>query len=215
MRFSLITLFPEMFYEALETSIIGRAAKKKLITIEFIQLRDYALDSYKTVDGKPYGGGSGMILRVDVIDRALTKILRSSRIARSQTRIILTDPRGARLVQKTLSALATYTHIIIIAGHYEGVDERAGNLVDEKISLGDFILTGGEIPSMAIIDGVARLIPGVIRENAATDESFSEKQMHEYPQYTEPREYQGMKVPEVLLSGNHKKIEEWKKDNST
>lgn len=203
MHISILTLFPDMFCGPFDMSIVKRAAEKKLITIEYINIRDFAADKYKTVDGHPYGGGTGMILRVDVVDRALKSIKRGH--------TILLDAGGTPYTQKKARELATIDHIILICGHYEGVDERIRSLVDEEISIGDYVLTGGEIPAMVLVDSVTRLVPGVLAKPEATiHESFTEALL-EYPQYTEPQIFNGLPVPPVLLSGNHKTIAAWRK----
>jgi len=206
MHISILTLFPDMFRGPFDTSIIKRAADKKLITIHYINIRDFAADTYKTVDGHPYGGGVGMILRVDVVDRALKSL------AKGHT--ILLDAGGTPYTQKKAGELSALDHLILICGHYEGVDHRVRSLVDEEISIGDYVLTGGEIPAMVLTDSVVRLIPGVLGKPEATvHESFSTPVL-EYPQYTEPQIYNGLNVPPILLSGNHKKIDDWRKSES-
>ncbi len=206
MHISILTLFPDMFSGPFGQSIIKRAADKKLITIEYVNIRDFATDKYKTVDGHPYGGGIGMILRVDVVDRALKSI--------EKGHTILLDAGGTPYTQKKAKELANVDHLILICGHYEGVDERVRSLIDEELSIGDYVLTGGEIPAMVVVDSVARLISGVLAKPEATiHESFTQASL-EYPQYTEPRIYNALAVPPVLLSGNHKKIDEWRKRES-
>jgi tRNA (guanine37-N1)-methyltransferase len=236
MTFHIITLFPEMF-SALNESILKRAREKGLIDIQFHNLRDYATDKHKTVDDTPYGGGKGMVLKVDIMDRAISNLkdvilspegdpfgqaknLDPSTLSQDDTlvRTILLSPKGSCFNQDKAKKLATYDNVVLICGHYEGFDERIRSLVDEEISIGDFVLTGGEIPAMAIVDSVARLVPGVLSENSAENESFMEtdedgKYLLEAPQYTRPEIFKGMKVPEVLLSGNHKEIDNWRKDN--
>jgi tRNA (guanine37-N1)-methyltransferase len=214
MRITVCTLFPEMIRGPLDLSIIGKAQKNNAVSISYINIRDYATDSYKTVDGKPYGGGHGMILRVDILARCIEDVIKKSAITRSKTHIILTDPRGEILSQPKLHSLKTYDHIIIIAGHYEGVDERVSYLIDSKISIGKYVLTGGEIPAMVIIDAFIRLLPGVLRNSVSyEDESFSANDKTEYPQYTAPRSWSGHEVPEILLSGHHSNIQKWKQEH--
>jgi tRNA (guanine37-N1)-methyltransferase len=199
-----------------EESIVKRAIEKKLVEIELINLRDFAINKYGSVDDRPYGGGAGMIMRVDVIYRALSSISNfqfpiSKQISNSKSKIIITSPKGKQFNQKKAREYSKLKRLIIIVGHYEGVDERVRNYVDEEISLGDFVMTGGEIATAAIADAVVRLIPNVLKKAEATQlESFSNNIL-EYPQYTRPENFKGKKVPKVLLSGNHKKIEEWKK----
>ncbi len=216
MKIDILTLFPKMFSGPFAESIVKRAQDKGLTEINIHDLRKWGLDDRRTVDDRPYGGGPGMILRVDVIDTAL-KNLKTKEHKNSKT--ILLDAGGKRFTQQKAVQLSKLEHIILIAGHYEGVDHRVHeHLMDEVISIGDYVLTGGEIPVMVIIDSVVRLIPGVIKLESITEESFSQWKMEngkwkintEYPQYTRPENYKGWKVPEVLLSGNHKKIKNWR-----
>jgi tRNA (guanine37-N1)-methyltransferase len=211
MKISIITLFPKMISGFFEESIVKRAVEKKLVEIEIINLRDFAIDDYGTVDDRPYGGGAGMILRVDVIHKAISKI------KKQKSKIVLTSPKGKIFDQKKAQGYSQLDHLIIIAGHYEDVDARILDYVDEEVSMGDFILTGGEIPASAIVDSIVRLIPGVLKKDKATiNESFNinDKKILEYPQYTRPEEFMGKKVPEVLLKGDHKKIEKWREEKS-
>lgn len=219
MTITVISLFPEMFTPLLSLSILGRAQKKNFVNIKLVNLRDYATDKHKSVDDTPYGGGVGMILRVDVVDRAISEVLKRSKNLKSWS--ILLDPQGTTYTQKKAKSLTKYEHLILLCGHYEGVDERIRSLFDEEISLGDFILTGGEIPAMAIVDSIVRLLPGVLeKENVTENESFSLRSsdsngsLLEYPHYTKPSEYKGLKVPEILLNGHHKHIEEWRGQQS-
>jgi tRNA (guanine37-N1)-methyltransferase len=197
-----------MFRGPFDQSIVRRAKTDKHITISTINIRDFALDSHKSVDDHPYGGGHGMVMRVDVVDRALLDA--KNRHADLVTRTILLDPQGIPYKQSMARQLSTYEHLILICGHYEAFDERIRAIVDEEISIGDYILTGGEIPAMVIVDSVVRLIPGVLKQKEATvDESFSTPIL-EYPQYAKPQKYKGRSVPAILLSGNHKKISLWR-----
>jgi tRNA (guanine37-N1)-methyltransferase len=210
MHISILTLFPEMFAGPFDHSIIKRAKEKGLVAIDLVNIRAYAKDAYHTVDGRPYGGGAGMILRVDVVDAALKDVLAKNNIATSQTRVILLDPQGTPYTQKKAQTFSKKRHLILICGHYEGVDARVRSLVDEQISMGDFVVTGGEIPAMAIVDSIVRLLPGVlVKKDATVNESFHNNLL-EYPQYTKPQDYKNMKVPNVLLSGNHKDIAAWR-----
>jgi tRNA (guanine37-N1)-methyltransferase len=216
MKFNIITLFPEMFAGPLTESIIKRAQANGLIEINLSQLRDFADDKHHTVDDTPYGGGKGMVLKVDVLDKAIS----SARSKYRKTRVVLLSPRGRTYNQDIAKELSEEESIILVCGHYEGFDERIYNLVDDVISIGDYVLTGGEIPAMAIIDSVSRLLPGVIIEESFINESFmtkneSDKYLLEYPQYTRPLDYKGEKVPDVLLSGNHAEIEKWRQENMT
>jgi len=212
MKFTILTLFPEAFQSYFNISVISRAIKKKFIKIKTVNLRDYATDNHKTVDGRPYGGGAGMVLRVDVMERALKDL--GLKIKDKKTRIVLLTPQGKPFDQKMAKRLSKYDHLVLICGRYEGFDERIRSLVDMEISLGDFVLTGGEIPAMAVLDAVARLVPGVVgKSESLKEESFSESLL-EYPQYTRPEVFNRKRVPKVLLSGNHGKIKAWRKKES-
>lgn len=221
MQISILTLFPEMFAGPFDHSIIKHAQEKGLVSITLTNIRDFATDAYKSVDDHPYGGGIGMVMRVDVIDRALTS--QKEKGERKKEKVILLDPRGKLFDQAKARELSKLDHLILICGHYEGLDERVKSLVDESISIGDYVLTGGELPAMVVTDTIVRLLPGVLKEKATSSESFSFGIQHssfnisflEYPQYTRPPEYNGMKVPAVLLSGDHKKIAAWKKGHTT
>lgn len=210
MKFDVITLFPEMFESVFSKSIISRAREKKLIEINYHQMRQWSWNNYGSVDDKPYGGDVGMLIRVEVIDKALKEI-KKSKAKSLKPKIILMSARGKRFEQADAKRLAKEKNLIIICGHYEGFDERVSTLVDEEISIGDYVLSGGEIPAMVIIDSVSRLLPGVLgKDESSQIESFSDDSHHiEFPQYTRPAEYNGQKVPEVLLSGDPKKIKKW------
>jgi tRNA (guanine37-N1)-methyltransferase len=209
MKISILTLFPEMFSGPFEKSIVKRATDRNIVSVQFVNIRDFASDKYKSVDGHPYGGGAGMILRVDVIDRALQYVRTQNSELNDQTKTILLDAGGIQYTQKKAREFAKLEHLILICGHYEGVDARIRSLVDDEISIGDYVLTGGEIPAMVLTDSVIRLIPGVLKKGEATiRESFTDNSL-EYPQYTEPREYNGASVPDVLVSGNHAAINSW------
>lgn len=207
MRIDILTIFPEMFSAVLDESIIKRAKAKKKADIRVHDLRDFTKDKYKKADDRPFGGGPGMVLMAQPIFDAVKKIR-----GRRKAHVILTCAGGRTLTQKKAVQLAAHKNLIIICGHYEGVDERVRQaLVDESISIGDYVLTGGELPAMVIVDAVVRLIPGVLgKEESLQDESF-ENNLLEYPQYTRPADFEGMKVPEVLLSGNHARIEAWRR----
>ncbi len=208
MTFDIITLFPDMFKGPFDESIIKRAQDKKLVEINFHNLRKWAVDKRGSVDDKPYGGGVGMVMRIEPISHALQEIKNQ----KVKSKVILMDPRGEKFSQKKAREYSGLEQIIIICGHYEGIDERVkDHLVDEAISVGDYVLTGGEIPAMIITDAVTRLIPGVLTKAEATSiESFSSKNYKEFPQYTRPEEFNGWKVPEILLSGNHQEIAKWR-----
>lgn len=216
MKISILTLFPQMFSGPFDHSIIKIAKEKKIVEINFVDIRNFGIGKHRIVDDRPYGGGRGMVLRVDVAEKAIKSV--APRKSKKQ-KIILIDARGKKFDQKKAQELTNYDHLVLFCGHYEGFDERILNFVDESISIGDFILTGGEIPAMAITDAVVRLIPGVIKEESAKFESFSLKTpslipVLEHPQYTQPRVYKKLKVPEILLSGNHEKIVKWREEKS-
>jgi len=210
MKIDILTLFPEMFKGPFDASIIKRAESKDLVKIEVHDLRKWGEGERRNVDDRPYGGGVGMIIRVDIVEAALKDLRTKS------SKVILLDATGEKFVQKKAVELSKLDHLILIAGHYEGVDHRVHeNLVNEVISIGDYVLTGGEIPAMAIVDSVIRLIPGVLgKDESSSDESHKEPGYLEYPQYTRPEDFKGWGVPKVLLSGNHKEIENWKKNQS-
>ncbi len=213
MTVSIITLFPQMFESVFQYSILKRAQDEGLITIRYIDLREFGIGKHKLVDDTPYGGGTGMVLRVDVLDQAIE----STRIPNTREQVILLDPKGETYSQSIAEDLATFEHLILICGHYEGFDERIRELVDKEVSIGDYVLSGGEIAAMAITESVARLLPGVLKKEDATKfESFSKEsgRVLEYAQYTKPREYKGMQVPEVLLSGHFAKIDEFREKNA-
>lgn len=210
MKISILTLFPEMFNGPFEFSIIKRAKEKGLVEINVINIRDSGIGKHKMVDDAPYGGGVGMVMRVDVVKKAIDSI----RNNKKGERVILLDPKGAKFTQAKTKKLVGLSHLILVCGHYEGFDERIREFVDEELSIGDYVLTGGELPAMVVSDAIIRLIPGVLgKDKSSADESF-EKNLLEYSQYTRPYEFQGKKVPKVLLSGNHKKIEEFRKDEA-
>lgn len=206
MKISIITLFPEVFKPLIETSILAKARDEGKLKVELVDLRKFGAGKHKQVDDKVYGGGVGMVLRVDVLDAAIKK---AKRLFRRSTVILLT-PQGKMLDQKRVKGLSKKKHLILVCGKYEGVDERARELVDEEISIGDYVLSGGEVAAMAVLDSVARLLPGVLEEEATREESFSQNLL-EPPQYTRPEKYKGMGVPKVLLSGNHAEIEKWRR----
>lgn len=210
MKIDIITLFPNIFSGPFDASIIKRAESKDLIKVEIHDLRDWGETDRRNVDDRPYGGGVGMLLRVDILDKAITDI--KSKSKEKDTKVILLDATGKRYNQQKAMELSKCKHLILIAGHYEGVDHRVHeHLVDETISIGDYVLTGGEIPSMVLVDSVIRLIPGVLGKDESSEvESHKEPGYLEYPQYTRPEEYKGWKVPKVLLSGNHKEIDNWR-----
>jgi tRNA (guanine37-N1)-methyltransferase len=232
MKITIITLFPEMFQGFLTESIIKRAQEKGAVEISCVNPRDFAVDSHGTVDDRPYGGGAGMVLMAE----PLVKAIRSAKKASEKAHTILMSPRGQRYTQDTAMSYTSHEHLVIVAGHYEGTDERAMEEVDEEISIGDYVLTGGELPAAVVVDSIVRLLPGVLKkEDAAAVESFFEVSIDElekavgedellqrlksqgaqavrlleYPHYTRPQEFEGKEVPQVLLSGNHADIRAW------
>ena len=209
MKFDVLTLFPEMF-DALKSSIIERAAKKDLISINLINIRDFSKDKHKHVDDTPYGGGAGMIMMPDVVEAAY-KSLDSN-----DAKVIFMSPKGKTLTQNKVKELAKEKHLVILCGHYEGIDQRVlDEIVDEEISIGDYVLTGGELPAMCLIDSVSRYVDGVLSADSIMEESFSnEDNLLEYPQYTRPLEFNGVRVPDVLTSGNHQEIDKWRKEQA-
>lgn len=211
MKISIITLFPEVFGPILNSSILKRAQQKGKVSFELINLRDFGEGRHKVVDDRPYGGGPGMVLRADILAKAVTKC----RLSPKLSRIILTSASGVPYRQADVRRFSKMEHLIIICGHYEGVDQRfIDEYVDEEISIGDFVLTGGEIPAMVIVDSIVRLIPGVLeKEEATINESFTQNLL-EGQQYTRPKEFKGKKVPKILLSGNHAEIKKWRKEKS-
>jgi len=212
MTFHIITIFPKIFDTYFNESILKRAKEKGLVTFNVHNLRDYTADKHKTVDDTPYGGGAGMVLKIEPIFRAVNAL----NLEREATRIILLSAKGKRYTQKDAKRLAGYGNLVFICGRYEGVDERvAQNIADEEISIGDYVLTGGELGAMAVVDSVSRLLPEVLGNKESIEtESHSEDGYLEYPQYTKPEVFEGWEVPKILLEGNHAKIEEWRKENS-
>ena len=207
MKITILTLFPEMFPSILNGSIIKRAKENKLVNFEIINFRDFSTNKHNTVDDTPYGGGAGMVLSVEPIYNALISI----EGYKSALKILLT-PQGKTYNQSISKELVSKNHIILICGHYEGFDDRVREYVDLELSIGDYVLTGGEIAALAIIDSVVRLIPGALgKKESYEKDSFYEDSL-DYPQYTKPREFNGMKVPDVLLNGNHAKIAEWREE---
>ena len=210
-RFDILTIFPEMFVSPFQASMLKAAQEKGILDIRVHNIRDYASDKHRMTDDAPYGGGCGMVMKVEPITKALRSI---QRIA-DQSSVILMTPQGKRLDQSMVEELSSLPQIILICGHYEGVDERIRQyLVDQEISVGDYILTGGEIPAMLVVDAVSRLIPGVLgNTESVKSESFS-MGLLEYPQYTRPGEYNGWAVPDILLSGHHQAITAWRRQES-
>lgn len=209
MRIDVLTLFPKMFDGFLSESIMGKAIENKLVEINIINFREFSKNKHKKVDDSPYGGGAGMVLSVVPVYEALISIKGYEEALK-----IIVTPQGVTFKQETAYELSSTSHIIILCGHYEGFDERIRDLFDMEISIGDFVLTGGEIAAMALIDAITRVIPNVISKNEShLNDSFSNNLL-EHPHYTRPSEFMGKKVPDVLVSGNHKLIEEWRKNES-
>lgn len=207
MKFDVLTLFPEMF-KSLEESIIGRAKEKEIIDINLINIRDFSNDKHNKVDDTPYGGGAGMVMKADVVYDAYKSV------EKPNARVIYLTPQGKVLNQQKVEELAKEEHLILLCGHYEGIDQRVIDKINpEEISIGDYVLTGGELPAMVLIDSVSRYVDGVLNKDSIEEESFSSGLL-EYPQYTRPEVFEGERVPEVLLSGNHQNIEKWRKEKS-
>jgi tRNA (guanine37-N1)-methyltransferase len=211
MKIQVITLFPEMFEGVLNSSMLWKAQKEKLVEYNLINLRDFGIGPRKQVDDTPYGGGDGMVLRPEPLFRAVEQTKKSDPDAQT----LLMTPRGDMFNQELAREFAaTEAGLIIICGRYEGYDERVTTLVDKQISVGEYVLTGGELPAMIVVDAVTRLIPGVLGgETSAAKESYSDSSIIEHPHYTRPEEYRGLRVPDILLSGNHAEIDKWRKDN--
>src|SRR3990167_6788663 len=212
MRFEILTIFPDFFKSPLKQSILGKAIKKGIVEIGIHNIRDFALDKHKTTDDCPYGGGDGMVMKAEPIVRAVESVKATSS---PDAKVILTSPQGRQFNQQMAAEFAASKGLVIICGRYEGVDERVKELVvDVEVSVGDYILSGGETASMVIVDAISRLIPGVLGSAmSANDESFS-RGLLEYPQYTRPEYFRGSRVPEVLLSGNHREIKRWREKES-
>ncbi|OGC44490.1 tRNA (guanosine(37)-N1)-methyltransferase TrmD [candidate division WWE3 bacterium RBG_19FT_COMBO_53_11] len=213
MDVSILTLFPQIFQPLLKSSILNKAQKQGKLRVNLVDLRKFGIGGYWQVDDRVYGGGVGMILRVEPIAKAIAKL----KIKKQKSKIILLDPQGKKFNQKTALRLAKEKYLVLICGKYEGVDERVRKIVDEEISIGDYVLSGGEIPAMAVVDAITRILPGVLEKEATQNESFSSAAIGrkkaillEPPQYTRPEEFEGMKVPKILLSGNHQEIAKWR-----
>lgn len=210
-RFDILTLFPEAFSSYFGSSILKRAQAKKKLAIKLHDFRKFTSDKHNKVDDKPYGGGPGMVLKVEPIDQCLKSIRRTKK-----SRVILLTPQGKQFDQPTAKRLAKYSQLILVCGHYEGFDERVRALADEQVSIGPYVLTGGEPAAMIMVDAISRLVPGVLgHEESASDETFSKGNDYvEYPQYTRPADYKGKKVPAILFSGDHAKIAAWRREQS-
>ena len=207
MKIDILTLFPKMFEGILEESIIKRAIEKGLVEINIIDFREFSHLSNHQVDDTPYGGGSGMVLRCEPLVEAIESV------KTMDSKVLLMCPQGVPYKEKKAVELSKEKHLIFVCGHYEGYDERIRNFVDEEISIGDYVLTGGEIPAMAVMDSVIRLLPGVIKEDSYLEDSFMNNRL-DYPTYTKPATFRGLTVPEVLLSGDHAKIKQWREEQA-
>ena len=218
MQFDVLTLFPEMF-DILNESIIGRAKEKGLINVNLINIRDFSKNKHKKVDDTPYGGGAGMVIQPDVVYDAYKSVIKNNDKSgldekSKKTKVIYMSPQGKKLDQQKVEELSKQEHLILLCGHYEGIDQRVlDTIVDEEISIGDYVLTGGELPAMVLIDSVSRYVEGVLKDDSTTEESFSQGLL-EYPQYTRPEIFEEQQVPEVLLSGNHQMIDKWRREQS-
>ncbi len=207
MKFDVLTLFPEMF-DSLNQSIIGKAIEKDLIDINLVNIRDFSKDKHKKVDDTPYGGGAGMVIRPDVVYDAYQSV------KSDDAKVIYMSPQGKVLNQKKVIELSKEKHLILLCGHYEGIDQRVlDEIVDEEISIGDYVLTGGELPAMVLIDSISRYVEGVISQESTSEESFSNSLL-EYPQYTRPEVFKGVRVPDVLVSGHHENIRKWREEKA-
>lgn len=213
MNFHILTLFPEMVMNGLHTSIIGRAAAKNLLSIEAINIRDYAFNKHQSVDDYPYGGGAGMLMQAEPVYLAYKAV--EEKTEKKKLRVVYLSPQGDRFTQKMAEELAQEEDLVLLCGHYEGIDERVlEEIVTDYVSIGDYVLTGGELPAMVMVDTISRLVPGVLHNDVSAEfESFQDNLL-EYPQYSRPEEWHGKKVPPVLLSGHHANIEKWRREQS-
>ncbi|MDD5382066.1 MAG: tRNA (guanosine(37)-N1)-methyltransferase TrmD [Candidatus Margulisbacteria bacterium] len=205
MIIEILTLFPEMFQGPLNESLLKKAQSKGLLSLKVTNLRDFTTDKHKTADDTPYGGGAGMVMKVEPIAKAISKV------KSQKSKVISLCPTGKLLTQEKIKSLAKEEHLVLLCGHYEGIDERVRGLVDEEVSIGDYVLTGGEIPAMVLVDAVARHIPGVVKEEESVKKDSFYEGLLDYPSYTKPEEFEGRKVPEVLLSGHHAEIDRWRR----
>jgi tRNA (guanine37-N1)-methyltransferase len=208
MKIDILSLFPEMFRGPLDESLLKKAQDKKLLTIKVTNLRDFTADKHKTADDTPYGGGAGMVMMVGPIAAAISKV------KGNKSKMLFMCPTGKTLTQEKVKELAKEEHLVILCGHYEGIDERARALVDEEISIGDYVLTGGELPAMVLVDAIARYIPGVVKEAESVENDSFHDGLLDHPSYTKPEEFNGQKVPDVLLSGHHAEIAKWRRQEA-
>jgi tRNA (guanine37-N1)-methyltransferase len=216
MNYKIISTQPQIYDSFLQTSLIARAQNKKIIKMQIYNLHDFAFDKYKSIDDTPYGGGAGMVIRFDIVFNAISKLKRKTKNEKLKTKILLLTPQGKKFTQKDAKRLAKEKELILIAGRFEGYDERIRAIVSEEISIGDYVLTNGDLPAMVLINAISRHIPGFIEKSESIkEESFSPLKIAlEYPQYTKPFEYRGKKVPKILLSGDHQKIAQWRAKKS-
>lgn len=214
MRMDMVTIFPEMFEGVFGDSILKRAMDNGILSVHYTNFRDYSTDKHRHVDDSPFGGGAGMVLQVPPMTRAVRDVLEKTSEYAENRRVLIMDPSGPTFTQEKAKELATYDQLVFLCGHYEGFDARIYDLADERVSIGDFVLTGGELPAMVIADAVARMLPGVLGdETSAPTDSFYDGLL-EFPQYTRPRDFEGREVPEILLSGDHAKIRAWRREQS-
>lgn len=217
MKIRIITLFPEMIKPTIEYSIVKRAREAGKVEIDFINIRDFGIGKHKIVDDTPYGGGHGMVLRADVLSKAIASVTQTDNT--KKIRVVLLSAGGKKFDQETAKEYSKMDELVLICGHYEGVDARILLRIDDELSIGDYVNTGGELPAMIVVDAVTRLLPGVLKEGVVEHESYSfensfGRKLLEYPQYTKPLNFEGAMAPEVLLSGHHLKIEEWRMDQA-
>ncbi len=214
MKYTVLTLFPEMIEQGMGTSITGRAMSKGLIELEAVNIRDYSDNKHMKVDDYPYGGGAGMVMQAEPVFRAYEAVTKDY-TGDKKPRLIFLTPQGQVFNQTLAEELAKEEELIFLCGHYEGIDERVlEEIVTDNVSIGDYVLTGGELPAMVMMDAISRLVPGVLNNDVSAETESFQDNLLEYPQYSRPEEWRGKKVPEVLLSGNHKKIEEWRREKS-
>jgi tRNA (guanine37-N1)-methyltransferase len=210
MRIDILTLFPEFFDSPLNQSMLRRAQALGKVSFQVLNLRDYAYDRHKVADDRPFGGGPGMVMKPEPVVEAIRQV----RAEDEDTEVVFLSPSGRLFDQGTAAELAQLTRVLLICGHYEGVDERVRHFIDREISIGDYVLTGGEIPALVVVDAVTRLVPGVLGNDAATEEESFQTGLLEYPHYTRPRDFEGLTAPEVLLSGDHARIARWRRQQS-
>jgi len=219
MKIDILTIFPEMFTSFLTSSLLGKAVKKNILNINCIDIRSFTEDKHNTVDDKPFGGGVGMVMKAEPVYKAIksTGVKKHNNLYKKPFKkplVVFMSPQGEKLNTDMVKQLSKYDHLVLLCGHYEGIDERAMNWVDKEVSIGDYVLTGGEVPAMVLIDAVSRMIPGVVKEKLSVEQDSFFNGMLDYPHYTRPAKFKNMKVPDVLLSGNHAEIEKWKNKQS-